>query len=220
MKLPFPRSRRGIALVATAVVVLIGALALGGKMTGEGAAGKSESKAVAARPALTVHRHSPQRVDWPQTVAANGNIAAWQEAIIGTEAIGLRLTEVLVNVGDAVKTRPGAGHLRARHRAGRPGAGARRRWPRPRPRSPRPGQRRARARAAGPAALSARSRSTSTSPPSAPRRRGSTRSARSARRKQLRLRADARARARRRRDLGAQRHRRRGAAGRARSCSA
>jgi RND family efflux transporter MFP subunit len=36
-------------------------------------------------------------------IAANGNIAAWQEAIIGTEANGLRLAEVRVNVGDAVK---------------------------------------------------------------------------------------------------------------------
>ena len=36
-------------------------------------------------------------------IAANGNIAAWQEAIIGTEANGLRLAEVRVNVGDVVK---------------------------------------------------------------------------------------------------------------------
>ena len=36
-------------------------------------------------------------------IAANGNIAAWQEAIVGTEANGLRLAEVRVNVGDVVK---------------------------------------------------------------------------------------------------------------------
>ncbi|MBK5205907.1 MAG: efflux RND transporter periplasmic adaptor subunit, partial [Polaromonas sp.] len=35
--------------------------------------------------------------------AANGNITAWQEAIIGSESNGLRLTQVLVNVGDVVK---------------------------------------------------------------------------------------------------------------------
>ncbi len=104
MKLPFPRTRRGTALLATAAVALVGvALVLAGKPAGEGGAGKPEGKAVAARPALTVALASPQRVDWPQTVAANGNVTAWQEAVIGAELSGLRLTEVLVNVGDTVK---------------------------------------------------------------------------------------------------------------------
>ncbi len=39
----------------------------------------------------------------PITLTANGNVAAWQEASIGTESNGLRLAEVLVNVGDAVQ---------------------------------------------------------------------------------------------------------------------
>jgi multidrug efflux pump subunit AcrA (membrane-fusion protein) len=39
----------------------------------------------------------------PIKLAANGNVAAWQEAIIGSESGGLRLTEVRVNVGDSVK---------------------------------------------------------------------------------------------------------------------
>jgi RND family efflux transporter MFP subunit len=39
----------------------------------------------------------------PIRIPATGNIAAWQEASIGTEADGLRLTEVKVNVGDEVK---------------------------------------------------------------------------------------------------------------------
>jgi RND family efflux transporter MFP subunit len=36
-------------------------------------------------------------------IFANGNIMAWQEASVGTEANGLRLTEVKVNVGDKVR---------------------------------------------------------------------------------------------------------------------
>jgi RND family efflux transporter MFP subunit len=36
-------------------------------------------------------------------LTANGNIAAWQEAIVGSEVSGLRLTEVRVNVGDRVR---------------------------------------------------------------------------------------------------------------------
>jgi HlyD family secretion protein len=62
-------------------------------------AGKSGT----ARAALTVNLVAPQLGQWPQTLAANGNISAWQEAVIGAEAAGLRLTEVLVNVGDRVK---------------------------------------------------------------------------------------------------------------------
>jgi RND family efflux transporter MFP subunit len=46
---------------------------------------------------------TPQPADWPQMLAANGNVAAWQEAVIGAEIGGYRLVEVLVNVGDAVK---------------------------------------------------------------------------------------------------------------------
>lgn len=57
----------------------------------------------APKPALTVTAVVPQRLDWPHTLSANGNIAAWQEAIIGAEISSLRLTEVLVNVGDKVK---------------------------------------------------------------------------------------------------------------------
>lgn len=56
-----------------------------------------------AKPALSVEITSPQRVDWPQVLTANGNIAAWQEAVIGAEISNFRLTEVLVGVGDTVK---------------------------------------------------------------------------------------------------------------------
>lgn len=39
----------------------------------------------------------------PQRLSANGNVAAWQEASVGAESNGLRLTAVNVNVGDVVK---------------------------------------------------------------------------------------------------------------------
>jgi HlyD family secretion protein len=55
-----------------------------------------------AKPALTVNLVQPQRITLPLKVFANGNVAAWQEAIIGSEANGLRLTQVHVNVGDVV----------------------------------------------------------------------------------------------------------------------
>ena len=59
--------------------------------------------ASAPRPSLTVTVTTPQATRWPQTLAANGNITAWQEAIIGAEAQGLRLTDVRAQVGDRVK---------------------------------------------------------------------------------------------------------------------
>ena len=57
----------------------------------------------AVKPALTVTTVQPQRTTLSDKLAANGNIAAWQEASVGTEAGGLRLTEVRVNVGDRVQ---------------------------------------------------------------------------------------------------------------------
>ena len=62
-----------------------------------------ESKAVAAKPALTVTTVQPQRSPWAVQLSANGNVAAWQEASIGSEASGLRLLEVRANVGDVVR---------------------------------------------------------------------------------------------------------------------
>ena len=61
------------------------------------------SAQAAPKPALTVTVALPERLRLPITLAANGNIAAWQEAVIGAESSGLRLTEVRVNVGDVVK---------------------------------------------------------------------------------------------------------------------
>ena len=62
------------------------------------AAASGETKA-----ALTVTLVAPGVSDWPEKLTANGSIAAWQESIIGAEVSGLKLKEVLVNVGDSVR---------------------------------------------------------------------------------------------------------------------
>ncbi len=59
--------------------------------------------AAAPKPALSVVTVQPQRSTLPVAVSANGNIAAWQEAIVGAESNGWRLAEVRVNVGDVVR---------------------------------------------------------------------------------------------------------------------
>ncbi|MFZ2653163.1 MAG: efflux RND transporter periplasmic adaptor subunit [Burkholderiaceae bacterium] len=63
----------------------------------------SQAAAAAAKPALSVVVTQAQLGKITQRIGANGNIAAWQEASIGTEVNGLRLSEVLVNVGEVVK---------------------------------------------------------------------------------------------------------------------
>jgi RND family efflux transporter MFP subunit len=60
------------------------------------------ARKAAPRPALTVTLATAQASDWPQLLAASGDVAAWQEAVIGAELPGLRITEVTVNVGDRV----------------------------------------------------------------------------------------------------------------------
>ena len=62
-----------------------------------------DKKAAPVRPALTVTTTRPSPAQLPIKLAANGNVAPWQEAIIGSESGGLRLNEVRVNVGDVVK---------------------------------------------------------------------------------------------------------------------
>jgi RND family efflux transporter MFP subunit len=91
--------RRSAAIGGAVVLAAAAALALRVHAVDD----KGEKKLVAAKPALSVVVTRPQRATLPLTVHANGNIAAWQEASIGTEANGLRLAEVRVNVGDVVK---------------------------------------------------------------------------------------------------------------------
>ncbi|WP_036595580.1 efflux RND transporter periplasmic adaptor subunit [Ottowia thiooxydans] len=62
-----------------------------------------QAAASAPRPVLTVTAEKPRRVSMTDALAANGSIAAWQEAIIGADVPGLRLADIRVNVGDVVK---------------------------------------------------------------------------------------------------------------------
>lgn len=55
------------------------------------------------RPALTVTMASPRRVTWPDVVIAQGAIAPWEEASIGTQIGSYQLIEVGANVGDQVR---------------------------------------------------------------------------------------------------------------------
>ena len=52
---------------------------------------------------LSVSIERPNIKLWKQTLSTNGNVTAWQEAKIGSEINNLRVTHVLVDVGDRVQ---------------------------------------------------------------------------------------------------------------------
>jgi RND family efflux transporter MFP subunit len=87
--------------VTHAAPLVLAALTL--LVAGCGDKAPEEKKPATSKPALTVAIATPQQSMLPLTLAANGNLAAWQEASIGAESAGLRLAEVLVNVGDRVQ---------------------------------------------------------------------------------------------------------------------
>jgi len=65
--------------------------------------GESAPPTSAARPALTVRLIVPQTEDWPLVLPANGNVVAWQEAVISAEIANYRIIEVRAQVGDSVR---------------------------------------------------------------------------------------------------------------------
>ena len=102
MKNTFTRTQIAIGLIAACAVSTMAFGLFTSNLYAQD--GKKDDKAAAApKPALTVSVVSPNNGSLALKLAANGNIAAWQEAIIGAEVNGLKLTDVRVNVGDVVK---------------------------------------------------------------------------------------------------------------------
>lgn len=59
--------------------------------------------AAAPKAALAVTVATPSAQSWDSRINASGALSAWQEAIIASEISGLKITEVLVDVGAEVK---------------------------------------------------------------------------------------------------------------------
>ena len=94
MKIP---TRHSLLALAAAGLLLAAAITFNARATDD------KKPAANAKAALTVTVVKAQTATLATKVVANGNIAAWQEASVGTEANGLRLAQVLVNVGDVVR---------------------------------------------------------------------------------------------------------------------
>ncbi len=56
-----------------------------------------------SRPALTVRTTNLREDKWARSLAANGSILPWQEAVISAQVQGLRIAEVKVSIGDHVQ---------------------------------------------------------------------------------------------------------------------
>jgi HlyD family secretion protein len=93
MNVLLPPGRSGHMALATLLTLGLVAGAMG--------AGNQADKA--AQPALSVAVTTAAPAEWPIRLTAGGNVMAWQEASVGAEVGGLRLTDVKVNVGDTVK---------------------------------------------------------------------------------------------------------------------
>jgi RND family efflux transporter MFP subunit len=97
------RMKRSTLLALLAAVLLI-AVATFFVVRGKSSEHEAKPKEAATpRPTLTVTVARPETSELPVTLSANGNVAAWQEASIGSESTGLKLSEVRVNVGDVVR---------------------------------------------------------------------------------------------------------------------
>ncbi len=83
----FAKASRHGGIIAACLVLLLSATAA--------SAQRNES-------ALTVRAVSPVQEEWPEEIIANGWIAPWHEAVIASEASGLKITAVLADIGDRV----------------------------------------------------------------------------------------------------------------------
>lgn len=87
-----------ISAVVAILVAAAGVVGLSG-----GSVAEPQAALAVSRAALTVRTTSLREDKWSRSLAANGSIIPWQEAIISAQIQGLRIAEVLVSVGDYVQ---------------------------------------------------------------------------------------------------------------------
>ena len=90
-----------LGLMAAGVVLAAGLLV--SHFNTVNAADAVKPGAATPKPALTVTLTQGQPASLPIKLAANGSVAAWQEASVGAEVSGLRVQELLASVGDTVQ---------------------------------------------------------------------------------------------------------------------
>ena len=88
-----------LGLLAASMLTLVAL----GLFASKSQAADAAKPAAEAKAALTVSLTQPKSSMLTIKLAANGSVAAWQEASVGAEANGLRVAELHASVGDSVK---------------------------------------------------------------------------------------------------------------------
>lgn len=89
-----------IGAAAVAAVLGLGLVAWLARPAGGAGALDADARAASV---LTIEVVAPQTQSWPQTLQASGPVSAWQEVIVSPETGGLRIAELLVDVGANVQ---------------------------------------------------------------------------------------------------------------------
>lgn len=89
--------------MSTHILRIALAALLFGNLAACGNAPPESAQTAPPRPALSVSAVRPAVREIPLTLAANGSVAAWQEAVIGAEVADQRLAEIHAQVGDRVR---------------------------------------------------------------------------------------------------------------------
>jgi len=90
-------------LIPSLAIFVVAAVAGSLLLLAHAADSSKSATTTSTRAALSITLAQMQATDVPVTITANGSIAAWQEASIGSEVGGLRMETVRVNVGDVVR---------------------------------------------------------------------------------------------------------------------
>lgn len=96
-------SKLGIIIAIIFIVLIVAFIGWKSSNKKQPSPENAATSASNTKPALTVMVIQPELQNWKQNFTANGNIAAWQEVVIGSELSGQRITKVNVNVGDSVQ---------------------------------------------------------------------------------------------------------------------
>jgi RND family efflux transporter MFP subunit len=94
-----------LGLITAGILALVGVgmFATRSQAADSAPAANAAGAPAVGKPALTVTLVQAQSGMLPLKLAANGNVVAWQEALIGAESGGLRVLELRASVGDSVK---------------------------------------------------------------------------------------------------------------------
>lgn len=95
-----PLAGRGLLVVLALIGATGGAVLAAATDPNEAAGARDQAPGKAT---LSVTLVAPRQVEWAQVLPANGNVMAWQEAVIGAEIFNYRITEVAAQIGDPVK---------------------------------------------------------------------------------------------------------------------